>query len=54
MALQFWVESEPEVPEGDWYKDFGRFKVCGRGGDLTTFLTEDQKPWGQPVSGEAE
>lgn len=29
--LRVWVETNPEVPEGDWYKDFGSFKICGRG-----------------------
>jgi hypothetical protein len=29
--LRLWIESLPEVPEGDWYKDFGSFKLCGRG-----------------------
>src|SRR5262249_61242872 len=29
--LRLWVESNPEVPEGEWYKDFGSFKVCGEG-----------------------
>lgn len=28
--LRVWIESQPEVPEGDWYKDFGSFKICGR------------------------
>lgn len=26
--LRNWIESRPEVPEGDWYKDFGSFKLC--------------------------
>jgi len=29
--LRLWVESNPEVPDGEWYKDFGSFKVCGEG-----------------------
>jgi hypothetical protein len=29
--LQEWVKSEPYAPDGDWYKDFGSFKVCGSG-----------------------
>ena len=29
--LRLWIELSPEVPEGDWYKDFGSFKICGRG-----------------------
>jgi hypothetical protein len=27
--LRLWIESQPEVPDGDWYKDFGSFKICG-------------------------
>ena len=26
-ALKLWRESEPEAPEGLWYKDFGSFKT---------------------------
>ncbi len=29
--LRLWIEWKPEVPEGDWYKDFGSFKICGHG-----------------------
>ena len=29
--LKLWRESEPEAPQGLWYKDFGSFKVCGEG-----------------------
>lgn len=29
--LRLWIESKPEVPGGDWYKDFGSFKICGHG-----------------------
>jgi hypothetical protein len=25
--LRLWIESQPEVPEGDWYKDFSTFKI---------------------------
>ena len=24
--LRVWIESKPEVPEGEWYKDFGSFR----------------------------
>ena len=40
--LRLWIESGPEVPEGDWYKDFGSFKVCGRGRYPKTFLLAGQ------------
>ena len=36
------VESSPEVPEGDWYKDFGSFKICGYGKLPKTFLLRGQ------------
>jgi hypothetical protein len=36
--LRLWIESEPELPEGDWYKDFGSFKICGQGAFPKTFL----------------
>jgi hypothetical protein len=29
--LRLWMESRPEVPTTDWFKDFGTFKICGRG-----------------------
>jgi hypothetical protein len=44
--LRLWVESNPEVPEGEWYKDFGSFKVCGEGPYPKTFLLT-----GQPARG---
>jgi hypothetical protein len=40
--LRIWIESGPEVPEGDWYKDFGSFKICGRGSHPKTFLLAGQ------------
>lgn len=44
--LKLWRESEPEAPEGDWYKDFGSFKICGEGKFPKTFLLA-----GQPARG---
>lgn len=46
--LRLWVETQPEVPHGDWYKDFGSFKVCGSGSYPKTFLLR-----GQVAKGEA-
>jgi hypothetical protein len=45
--LRRWMESTPEVPETDWFKDFGSFKICGRGPYPKTFLLR-----GQPATGE--
>lgn len=44
--LKLWRESEPEAPEGPWYKDFGSFKICGEGRFPKTFLLT-----GQPARG---
>jgi hypothetical protein len=46
--LRVWIESKPEVPDWDWYKDFGTFKICGRGSQPKTFLLR-----GQVAKGEA-
>ena len=46
--LRLWVESHPLVPEGDRYKDFGSFKICGEGSLPKTFLLS-----GQPAKGES-
>ncbi len=45
--LRLWVESNPEVPEGDWFKDFGSFKICGRGTYPRTFLLHGQVAKGE-------
>ena len=44
--LRVWRESEPEAPDGPWYKDFGSFKLCGEGRYPKTFLLR-----GQPAKG---
>jgi len=46
--LKLWRESEPEVPDGPWFKDFGSFKLCGEGKLPKTFLLK-----GQPARGQA-
>jgi len=44
--LRVWIESQQEVPPGDWYKDFGSFKICGRGSYPKTFLLASQTAHG--------
>ena len=44
--LKLWRESEPNAPEGEWYRDFGSFKICGHGQFPKTFLLR-----GQPAKG---
>ena len=47
--LRVWIETRPEVPEGDWYKDFGSFKLCGRGSLAKTFLLRNQAAKGDTL-----
>ena len=47
--LRLWVDTKPEVPEGDWYKDFGSFKICGRGTLAKTFLIRGQAAKGDKL-----
>lgn len=47
--LRKWVETRPEVPETDWYKDFGSFKLCGKGPFPKTFLLSGQVAKGEKL-----
>jgi hypothetical protein len=47
--LRLWIASKPEVPKGDWYKDFGSFKICGHGSFPKTFLLHGQAAKGEAV-----
>jgi hypothetical protein len=38
FALAEWKAEDPDVPDGDWYKDFGTFKLCGAGRFASTLL----------------
>jgi len=44
--LKLWRESDPDAPDGSWFKDFGSFKLCGEGRYPKTFLLA-----GQPAKG---
>jgi len=47
--LRRWIDTRPEVSEGDWYKDFGSFKLCGRGSYPKTFLLRGQVAKGKAL-----
>jgi hypothetical protein len=49
LRLQEWVKSQPEAPAGDWYKDFGSFRLCGYGELPKTVLLKNMKPYGDPI-----
>ena len=45
-ALKIWIDGNPEVPEGPWWKDFGSFKLAGASRHPKTFLTKDRPAFG--------
>jgi hypothetical protein len=47
--LKLWRESEPEAPDGPWFKEFGSFKICGEGRYPRTFLIRGQAARGQKL-----
>ena len=38
FELANWKSQDPDASDGDWYKDFGTFKLCGTGRFPSTFL----------------
>jgi hypothetical protein len=44
--LADWLDTEPEVPEGKWFKRFPQMTACGEGELMKTFLTANQGPVG--------
>ena len=47
--LKLWRESNPEAPNGLWFRDFGSFKICGEGKYPKTFLLRGQAAKGQKL-----
>ena len=47
--LAQWLNGEPEVPSGPWFKRFPGMIVCGEGDLVKTFLRLEQLPAGQEV-----
>jgi len=48
--LAKWLDGEPEVPQGQWYKRFSAMTVCGERELVKTFLLPGQAAKGQRVS----
>ncbi len=44
--LAKWLDAEPDVPEGKWFKRFSGMTVCGEGELVKTFLLPGQHPTG--------
>ena len=49
ILLARWLDTEPDVPEGKWFKKFSGFTVCGEGELIKTFLVAGQVPDGHEV-----
>jgi hypothetical protein len=48
--LARWLDEEPEVPEGPWYKRFPSMTACGEGELIKTFLIPGQAPKGKRIA----
>ena len=44
-----WLDTEPDVPEGKWFKRFPEMVVCDKGEFVTTFLHIGQVAEGEEV-----
>jgi len=47
--LAKWLDTEPDVPVGPWFKRFPGMTVCGHGEFVKTFLLPGQHAKGQRV-----
>ena len=47
--LAAWLDTEPDVPDGEWYKRFSGMTVCGEGELVKTFLLPGQAAKGKRV-----
>jgi hypothetical protein len=50
VSLSRWLDTEPEVPSGKWFKKFSGFTVCGEGELVKTFLLSGQVPDGYKLA----
>ena len=46
ILLARWLDTDPIVPDGMWFKRFAGFTVCGEGELVKTLLTAGQIPIG--------
>lgn len=48
LILQ-WMDTQPEVPHGRWFKRFPELVICGEGELIKTFLLPSQAPTGEEI-----
>ena len=49
ILLARWLDAEPEVPAGRWFKKFPGMTVCGESELIKTFLQPGQLPDGEEI-----
>ena len=50
ILLAQWLDTDPEVPEGKWFKKFSGLIVCGEGELIKTFLQPGQVATGKEIN----
>ena len=48
-AMVQWMDTQPEVPSGKWFKRFSAMIVCGECELIKTFLSPGQVPIGTEI-----
>ena len=48
--LAEWLDTQPEVPDGKWFKKFSGVTVCGEGELIKTFLQPGQIATGEELN----
>jgi hypothetical protein len=49
VLLAQWLDTNPEVPQGKWFKKFSGMIICGEGELIKFFLQPGQLPTGEEV-----
>ena len=50
ILLAKWLDTDPEVPNGKWFKKFSGMTVCGEGELVKTFLLPGQLATGEEIN----
>ena len=50
VLLAQWLDANPEVPGGKWFKKFSGMTVCGEGELVKTFLIPGQLATGEEIN----
>jgi hypothetical protein len=50
VLLAQWLDTDPEVPEGKWFKKFSGMTVSGEGELIKTFLQPGQAATGEEMN----